>query len=495
MPPSRTSAAAPAAAAEPADNTPYTLALLSEYTHTLDTLPLELSRNFADLRELDAVLSSSMASLTTKINKLTRMIEENKEDKQDRLWLLADIAEEAARLKLGGDDKIRVACQAADNLKYNISHLRNLAEHIPNFDPSTLDRKTTYPHVSARSFMPVLPPENTRRRRGGYGSLLTSAPDPSPAKKRQRVLQHDDLDIMRSPKKDKNELNPRSRARAKKTDRLASPSESLVSVTSHVLPQTNGNSSYRGAASAASARGNNPATGSKRSRPSAGNRSATPHAGDPYDQNGMHPNGHSGNSRRDAYGVPQSSHHTALPHPYQNGAVPNGTHHHPGTYNIHAMSQNIPGAQDWNPPLAQQLEGPGMPVSRGVTMPIIPVNTTIGPGIPGDAGDTGDGEGDGDDRRYCICNGISYGEMIACDDSQCEREWVCLFLLGIAIIDQLIVLGSFIWLASALSSLLTAAGFVMLAASNEIRNVLGAAENGERAVEGRGRVLHDTYSH
>ncbi|KAG5721894.1 Chromatin modification-related protein png1 [Termitomyces sp. T112] len=432
MPPSRNSAVV--AANDPADNPPYSLALLSEYTHTLDALPLELSRNFADLRELDAVLSSSMASLTSKINKLTLMIE-NKEDKQERLWLLAEIADEAARLKLGGDDKIRVACQAADNLKYNMAHLKNLTEHIPNFDPSTLDRKTTYPHVSARSFMPALPPENTRRRRGGYGSLLTSAPDPSPAKKRQRVLQRDDdLDIMRSPKKDKNELNARSRARAKKSDRPASPSESLVSVTSHVLPPTNGISSYRGAANGASARGAGSAAGSKRSRPSASNRSATPHAGDPYEQNGMHPNGHGGNSRRDAYSVPQSSHHASLPHPYQNGAAPNGTHaHHPSPYEIHVMPPNIPGAQDWNPPLAQQLEGPGMPVSRGVTMPIIPINTAIGPGIPGDTGDAGDGEGDGDDRRYCFCNGISYGEMIACDDSQCEREWFHLACIGLVV--------------------------------------------------------------
>ena len=32
---------------------------------------------------------------------------------------------------------------------------------------------------------------------------------------------------------------------------------------------------------------------------------------------------------------------------------------------------------------------------------------------------------DGDDRTYCICDRVSYGEMIACDDGQCEREWVC----------------------------------------------------------------------
>lgn len=28
-----------------------------------------------------------------------------------------------------------------------------------------------------------------------------------------------------------------------------------------------------------------------------------------------------------------------------------------------------------------------------------------------------------DDRRYCFCNEMSYGEMIACDNANCRREW------------------------------------------------------------------------
>lgn len=37
----------------------------------------------------------------------------------------------------------------------------------------------------------------------------------------------------------------------------------------------------------------------------------------------------------------------------------------------------------------------------------------------------GEGDGDGDDNKtYCFCERVSYGEMIACDDTQCEREWV-----------------------------------------------------------------------
>ena len=185
-------------------NNVFALSLLSEYTHTLDSLPLDLSRNFADLRELDAVLSSSMTSITAKIKILTQMIEDGTVGKQERLLLLTDIAEEAARLKLGGEDKIRVACQAADNLKSHTSHMKTLLTLLPSFDASVLNRKTTYPHVAARSYMPTI--ENSRRRRGNYGSIMNTANHDSSPIKRKRVAREDDLDIGggKSPRKDRN---------------------------------------------------------------------------------------------------------------------------------------------------------------------------------------------------------------------------------------------------------------------------------------------------
>lgn len=37
----------------------------------------------------------------------------------------------------------------------------------------------------------------------------------------------------------------------------------------------------------------------------------------------------------------------------------------------------------------------------------------------------GEPDGDAEDNRtYCFCDGVSYGEMIGCDDEDCEREWV-----------------------------------------------------------------------
>jgi len=198
-------------------NTMYALTLLSEYTHTLDSLPIDLSRNFADLRELDAVLSSSIQSITAKIYNLISMIEEDKATNEDRLWLLSDIAEEAQRLKLGGEDKIRVACQGADNLKAHAGHLRALTEHIPGFDAQVLDRKTTYPHVSDRAYMPMFIMETGRRRRGGLGSIMVATnPEPSPAK-RKRMAKEDEIDVTgRSPRKPIAEGNPKARANGRK---------------------------------------------------------------------------------------------------------------------------------------------------------------------------------------------------------------------------------------------------------------------------------------
>jgi hypothetical protein len=29
----------------------------------------------------------------------------------------------------------------------------------------------------------------------------------------------------------------------------------------------------------------------------------------------------------------------------------------------------------------------------------------------------------GDEKRYCYCNQVSYGEMVACDRDGCDKEW------------------------------------------------------------------------
>ena len=47
-------------------------------------------------------------------------------------------------------------------------------------------------------------------------------------------------------------------------------------------------------------------------------------------------------------------------------------------------------------------------------------------------GEDGEGDGDGaDDRTYCYCNRVSFGNMIGCDDNECAREWFHLSCVGL----------------------------------------------------------------
>jgi hypothetical protein len=78
-----------------------------------------------------------------------------------------------------------------------------------------------------------------------------------------------------------------------------------------------------------------------------------------------------------------------------------------------------------------------MPVARGNSHPMgIPINVPPVVASPVDPQDIDSGAGevdaDGEDnKKYCFCNNVSYGEMVACDDDGCEREWVCFFSLKI----------------------------------------------------------------
>ncbi|QSZ29409.1 hypothetical protein DSL72_003923 [Monilinia vaccinii-corymbosi] len=48
-------------------------------------------------------------------------------------------------------------------------------------------------------------------------------------------------------------------------------------------------------------------------------------------------------------------------------------------------------------------------------------------------GDDDDAEIDADEPTYCYCNAVSYGEMVACDDASCEKEWFHLDCVGLKI--------------------------------------------------------------
>lgn len=103
-------------------------------------------------------------------------------------------------------------------------------------------------------------------------------------------------------------------------------------------------------------------------------------------------------------------------------------------------------AGDWaaGHPAVGQLEGPGMPVARGTSHPALAMagsatmaSSKLNPGdvqvavagVDGVVAEGGEAEGDGDDKTYCFCGAVSYGEMIACDQFECEREWVRTYMI------------------------------------------------------------------
>jgi inhibitor of growth protein 3 len=103
----------------------------------------------------------------------------------------------------------------------------------------------------------------------------------------------------------------------------------------------------------------------------------------------------------------------------------------------------------------EQLEGPGMPVARSVTAHAVALAR---PGVDGAAGGAGaigpggagsgsgtlmdivDGADDGaeadDGRLYCWCQMGSFGDMVACDDNECEREWFHLGCIGLEVAPE-----------------------------------------------------------
>lgn len=38
-------------------------------------------------------------------------------------------------------------------------------------------------------------------------------------------------------------------------------------------------------------------------------------------------------------------------------------------------------------------------------------------------GDADEDEDGGDDKKYCLCHNVSYGDMVACDNDNCPYEW------------------------------------------------------------------------
>jgi inhibitor of growth protein 3 len=85
---------------------------------------------------------------------------------------------------------------------------------------------------------------------------------------------------------------------------------------------------------------------------------------------------------------------------------------------------------------AAALTGPGIDGASGNGIgtgangtPGVGAGAGAGSGTPMDTADGADDGAEADDGRlYCWCQVGSYGDMVACDDNECEREWVSVSL-------------------------------------------------------------------
>lgn len=62
-----------------------------------------------------------------------------------------------------------------------------------------------------------------------------------------------------------------------------------------------------------------------------------------------------------------------------------------------------------------------------------PTPQALAPPLADEDMTSGEGDIDADEPTYCYCNSVSYGEMVACDADECEREWFHLACVGLKV--------------------------------------------------------------
>ncbi|GAA5980942.1 hypothetical protein JCM5350_004773 [Sporobolomyces pararoseus] len=179
--------------------------LVSTFADTLDSLPPSLTRSLSDLKELDAVLSGSLQSITDKLKLLADMMYTPPPDSTDahtqpkytpleRLKLLREVTEDARTFQVGGEDKIRVATNTCESISTSTSHLSTLSSLLLSFLPGHL-----LPQLPAPSAPHGYPASSTpasslaRRQLFDYPSSRHAAQQPTT----QRAAARDAYDVTR----------------------------------------------------------------------------------------------------------------------------------------------------------------------------------------------------------------------------------------------------------------------------------------------------------
>ena len=132
--------------------------ILADYSSTtmttsntvLETLPTDLSGQFATLLGLDAHYTSSVNALTSEVNRLVDMLKSNACTTEQRLNLLMEVKSKLQLLKQGIESKFRAARDLADFIEAKKDELSAVLES-GSFDRSLSSQNTVYPHVEVGS--------------------------------------------------------------------------------------------------------------------------------------------------------------------------------------------------------------------------------------------------------------------------------------------------------------------------------------------------------
>ncbi|WVQ76339.1 hypothetical protein IAR50_006004 [Cryptococcus sp. DSM 104548] len=426
MPPKASAAHhAPSPSPPPHINHAQDLLVIQDLVDTLDQIPSELTRVHSDLNELGAVLYSTLVSLEKKLHVLIGWIQDPTVTSEKRFELLQEIAEEAARYKLGGDDKIRVAAGACDGIMNHQKHISTLLKAATLLNPSPPS-----PYSQALT-LPFPAPAPTGRRVaravnspfGGKGYSGTNAGGPSESrvgdtptkqKKRSRVQQlgaRDDDESSSAGGGQKKVVKRR------KQNRATSPTESVVSTSGFGGKPIEPRTARQLAAAANRARREaedmNSDTESRTGNddgPSTASNGNGKKSGPPMqpsfstDSKGLGLDVGSREGSRSAQATPTMGYASTLPsqgdkRPSRRGGK---------------RPNNAANAQD-----NEEEEDEDVYEDRRDAQ------------VADMFEDGGAGGEEVDSNVYCTCKQVSYGEMIGCDDDDCEIEWYHIACLGL----------------------------------------------------------------
>ncbi|OCF73459.1 hypothetical protein I204_05300 [Kwoniella mangroviensis CBS 8886] len=435
----------------PTANDAQDILIIQDIMDTLDQIPPELTRVYSDLNELGAVLYSTLLSLEKKLYTLINWIQDPNIKPEQRFELLQEIAEEAARYKLGGDDKIRVAGGACDGIMAHQKHLSNLLAASTLLNPSPAS-----PYTQTLTLPFAQPVVNSRRlQRAANSPFRGAGKDAGPSnegrigdtptkKKKGRIHQlgNKDDDETSSVGGDKEKKKPAKKR--KPVNRAQSPTDSVASTSAFTGKPSEPRTARQLAAAASRARKAEQDDGSD-------DDSRDEHI--PSSRKGgvgMHITQSSDSlmERKDGgLGLDMGSGSKSGNATPSNNNSANGNRGGSKTKVSAGIKRSHDEQDDSDDALEEEYNQQPNSLSR-VSSGLKPntsgggtkkkTSTNISNGnIPNyDAAGVDDHDNivvndEVDSRTYCTCGQVSYGEMIGCDDDDCEIEWYHLACLNL----------------------------------------------------------------